>query len=139
MRGIRKEKKNAVVNTTSEIMKSITDQDVYSVILGFLYELRNEPEYAVLSELSYLIKDRESCLNVLEYFAGKTVTFPTEEELSQSIQTLRLYEAYEVEGLSWKDALKKVGFDTAHGKIAKNRLEDLHKMIKKYNFGNRGY
>ena len=139
MKDIRRERKNAVVNTTSEIVKNLTEADVYSILLGFLYELKYIPEYSVLSEISYLVKDSESCMNILEYFAGKTITFPTTEELAEAIQTLRLYEAYEIEGLSWKDALKSVGFDTAHGKLAKNRLDELHNMMKKYNFGNRGY
>jgi hypothetical protein len=128
-----------MADTVSETMKSLSDQGVYSAILGFLFELRNVPEFSVLSELSFLTSNVDDFLNILEYFAGKTVKFPTESEIAESIQIIRLYQLYEIEKRPWKDAIQIVGFDTSSGKLAKNRLDRFKKMISEYNFSERSY
>ena len=128
-----------MADTVSEILKSMTDNDVYSAMLAFLYELHDLPEYSLLSELIYIVKDKESFANLLEAFAGKTVTFPTKEELADIFQVLKLYQYYENEHRPWKDSILLAGFDTRNGKIATNKLNRLKETIKKYNFGNRNY
>lgn len=128
-----------MADTVSEIVGSMTSADVYSALLSFLYDLKDIPEYTLLSELCYLIKDVDSFLNVITYFSGQTVKFPTEQELSEAIQVLKLYQFHEIEGRPWKDAIKLAGFDTCSGKLAKNKLEKLKKTINKYNFNNRSY
>lgn len=128
-----------MADTVSEIVGSMTSADVYSALLSFLYDLKNIPEYTLLSELCYLIKDVDSFLNVITYFSGQTVKFPTEEELSDAIQVLKLYQFHEVEGRPWKDAIKLAGFDTSSGKMAMNKLNKLKKAISQYNYNNRNY
>lgn len=128
-----------MADTVQETIKGLGESGVYSALLGFLYELRNDPKYSLLSEISFLTSDSKSCLNILEYFAGKTITFPTEEELAESIQVLRLYQCHEVDNRSWKDSLKIVGLDSNNGKGAKNKLDRFKETIKKYNFSNRNY
>jgi hypothetical protein len=128
-----------MADTVHEIVSSMSKQDVYSALLGFLYELRSIPEYSLLSELSYLVKDSETLVKILSFFSGQTVKFPTEDELSECIQILRLYQYYEVEKRPWKDSVKLAGFDSSSGKLATNKLNKLKETIKKYNFGNRNY
>ena len=128
-----------MADTSIETIKSLSDAGIYSAILGFLYELKRIPEYSLLSEISFLTKDRESFLNLMEYFAGKTITFPTEDELADALKIIRLYQVYEIEGRPWKDAVKIVGFDSSSGKLAKNKLDKFKEMLRKYNFNDRGY
>lgn len=128
-----------MADTVSEVIGSMSNADVYSALLSFLYDMRNIPEYSLLSELCYLIKDKDSFINVLTYFSGQTVTFPTEEELSDAIQVLRLYQYHEIEKRPWKDAVKLAGYDTSSGKLATNKLNKLKETIKKYNYNNRQY
>ena len=128
-----------MADTVSEVIGSMSNADVYSALLSFLYDMRNIPEYSLLSELCYLIKDKDSFINVLTYFSGQTVTFPTEEELSDAIQVLRLYQYHEIEKRPWKDAVKLAGYDTSSGKLATNKLNKLKETIKKYNYSNRQY
>jgi hypothetical protein len=45
----------------------------------------------VLSELCYLL-DGNNITRLLTYFAGKTVTFPTEKDLAILINALLLYQ-----------------------------------------------
>lgn len=128
-----------MADTSIETIKSLSDAGIYSAILGFLYELKRIPEYSLLSEISFLTKDRESFLNLMEYFAGKTITFPTEDELADALKIIRLYQVHEIEGRPWKDAVKIVGFDSSSGKLAKNKLDKFKEMLKKYNFNDRSY
>lgn len=128
-----------MADTVDEIVKSMNDSDIYSAMLGFLYELHEIPQFSLLSELIYMVNDKESFLNILEGFAGKTVRFPTEEELADSLQVLKLYHFYENEHRTWKDSVKLAGFDSSSGKLATNKLNALKETIKKYNYGNRSY
>jgi predicted transcriptional regulator with HTH domain len=126
-----------MADTVSEVIKSMSDNDIYSSILTFLFELHKVPEYSLLSELIYIVKDKESFMNLMNCFAGKTVKFPSKDELAEIIQVLKLYQYYEIDHMSWKDAVISAGFDSRNGKLATNRLNTLKDTIKKYNFGNR--
>ena len=62
------------------IKKSLNNlhlSDIYSLMLFILFKVQEIPEYAVASELCYLL-DGANMTRLLTYFAGKTVTFPTE-------------------------------------------------------------
>ena len=124
--------------TVDELVSKMQEQDVYSIICSFLYDLKNIPEYTTLSELCYLL-DVESFLKLIKYFGGQTVTVPTKEELVDTIQVLLLFQYYEVEHRPWKDAVTLAGFDSNRGKGAGNKLNRLKETLEKYNFGNRNY
>ena len=55
--------------------------DIYSLMLFVMYKIQEIPDYAVLSELCYLL-DGANLTRLLTYFAGRTVTFPTEKEMA---------------------------------------------------------
>lgn len=112
--------------------------DTYALLCSFLYELKNIPEYSLLSELCYLL-DKDSFENLFKYFSGKTITIPTQKELVDAIQVLRLYQYYEVEHRPWKDCVLMAGLPSSGGKMAHNNLERLKDTLRKYNFGNRDY
>jgi hypothetical protein len=69
--------------------------DVYSLMLFVLYKVQDIPEYAVLSELCYLL-DGSNLNRLFTYFAGQTVTFPTKEEMSILSNALLLYQCSKV-------------------------------------------
>lgn len=123
------------VQITSEIKKL----DVYAILCSLLYELHKVPEYSVISEMCYIIKDRESIDKFLSYFSGTTVTFPTKEEFDHAMQVLLLYHYSEVEKRPWKDALALAGYPSSKGKKAHNELNALKETLEKYNIGNRNY
>lgn len=124
--------------TVNELVSKMTEQDVYSILLSFMYDLRKVPEYTTLSELCYLL-DVESFMKLLKYFGGQTIKIPTKEEFSDIIQVLLLYQYAEIEKRPWKDAVALAGYDSNRGKSAKNKLEKLKETFEKYNFGNRTY
>ena len=81
--------------------------DIYSLILFVIYKIQDIPEYAVLSELCYLL-DGANLTRLLTYFAGKTITFPTEEEFVAFTNALLLYQYINVEGRSLTEAQTKL-------------------------------
>lgn len=81
--------------------------DIYSLMLFIIYKIQDIPEYAVLSELCYLL-DGNNLTRLLTYFAGKTITFPTEDEMATLTNALLLYQYINIDGLSLVDAQAKL-------------------------------
>ena len=125
-------------NTASELVSKIEEQDIYAILCSFLYDLKQVPEYSIISELCYLC-DVNSFKKLMVYLGGRTIRIPTKEEFSEVMQTLLLFQYYEVEKRPWKECVLKAGFDSKSGKMAKNRLEKLKQTIENINIGNRTY
>ncbi len=81
--------------------------DVYSLMLFVLYKVQDIPEYAILSELCYLL-DGSNLNRLFTYFAGQTVTFPTKEEMSILTNALLLYQYVQVDGLTYPEGEAKL-------------------------------
>lgn len=122
----------------SDITGKFSDPDVYSVICSFLYDLREDPKYSVLSELCYMC-NKESFVNILVYLSNTTVRIPSAAEFVDCMRTLLLFQYFEVEGRPWKDAVEAAGFDPKSGKRARNKLDRIKDTLTKYNYGNRNY
>ena len=124
--------------TPSEILSTVSDTDTYAILCSFLYDLRNVPEYATISELCYMIQP-DDIKKFLSYFAGRTIKIPTVEEFNEAMMTLKLYQYYNVEKRPWRDCVLLAGFNSNNGKKAKNLLTTLEKTLESYNIGNRHY
>ena len=81
--------------------------DIYSLMLFIIYKLQDIPEYAVLSELCYLL-DGANLTRLLTYFAGKTIKIPTEDEFATMANALLMYQYVNVDGMSLVDAQNKL-------------------------------
>lgn len=111
--------------------------DIYSLMLFILYKVQDVPEYAVLSELCYLL-DGSNLTRLLTYFAGKTITIPTKEEFSILVNALLLYQYINIDGLSLTDAQIKLGELTNKQKTKITELYlSILPIINNYNI-NRG-
>ena len=106
-------------------LNSLHLSDIYSLILFIIYKLQDIPEYAVLSELCYLL-DGNNLTRLLTYFAGKTVTFPTEEEMATMTNALLMYQYINIDGLSLVDAQAKLEDVTPK---QMNKITDLYLKI----------
>ena len=98
-------------------MNSLQLSDVYSLMLFVLYKLQDVPEYAVLSELCYLL-DGANMTRLLTYFAGKTIQIPTAEEFSRVANAMLLYQYINIDGMSLVEAQAKLGKQNAKQKDA---------------------
>ena len=107
--------------------------DIYSLMLFVLFKVQEIPEYAVTSELCYLL-DGANMTRLLTYFAGKTVTFPTETEMAIVTNALLMYRYINVDGETFTSAQNKLGDLT---KKEKDKVTELYvqmlPIMKQYN------
>lgn len=107
--------------------------DIYSLMLFILFKVQEIPEYAVISELCYLL-DGANMTRLLTYFAGKTVTFPTEAEMTVVTNALLMYQYINIDGETFTAAQNKLGDLTNK---EKERVTELYVQIlpimKQYN------
>lgn len=115
-------------------LNSLHLSDIYSLILFVTYKIQDIPDYAVLSELCYLL-DGANLTRLMTYFAGKTVKFPTKEEMAAMSNALLLYQYINIEGKSLTEAYSKL--DPTITPKQKEKLTDLYLKIlpimKQYN------
>ena len=122
--------------TKPSIKKSLNSlhlSDIYSLMLFILFKVQEIPEYAVTSELCYLL-DGANMTRLLTYFAGKTVTFPTEAEMTTVTNALLLYQYINIDGETFTAAQNKLEGLT---KKEKDKVTELYVQIlpimKQYN------
>lgn len=99
--------------------------DIYSLMLFITYKIQDIPEYAVLSELCYLL-DGANLTRLLTYFAGRTITIPTEDDLATMSNALLLYQYVNIDGQSLTEAQKKLVDITPK---QRDRITDLYLKI----------
>jgi hypothetical protein len=107
--------------------------DIYSLMLFILFKVQDIPEYAVTSELCYLL-DGANMTRLLTYFAGKTVTFPTEAEMATVTNALLMYQYINIDGETFTAAQNKLENLT---KKEKDKVTELYvqllPIMKQYN------
>ena len=120
-----------------DCLNTLKVSDIYSLMLFILYKVRDIPEYAVLSELCYLL-DSTNMTRLLTYFSGKTITFPTEEEMAILTNALLLYQYVNIEGDSLIEGQSKL---RQLGSKQKEKVTDLYlqiiPIINNYNINRR--
>lgn len=99
--------------------------DIYSLMLFILYKIKDIPEYAVLSELCYLL-DSSGLHRLLAYFAGRTITIPTEEEFVLLTNALLVYQYVNIENRTLSEAFSKLECVTQK---QKDEVTDLYLKI----------
>ena len=94
-------------NSIKANLNNLHLSDIYSLILFIIYKIQDIPDYAVLSEMCYLL-DGANLTRLLTYFAGRTITFPTEEDMSAMTNALLLYQYINIEGSTLVEAQSKL-------------------------------
>lgn len=114
-------------------LDSLHLSDIYSLILFVMYKIQDIPEYAMLSELCYLL-DGANLTRLLTYFAGKTITIPTEDEFANMSKALLLYQYVNIEGKSLTEAYSNLKDTTPK---QKEQITDIYlkliPIMNKYN------
>lgn len=120
-------------NSIKKNLNSLHLSDIYSLMLFILFKVQEIPDYAVLSELCYLL-DGANMTRLLTYFAGKTVTFPTETEMAILTNALLMYQYINIDGDTFTAAQNKLKDLT---KKEKDKVTELYVQIlpimKQYN------
>jgi hypothetical protein len=120
-------------NNIKKNLNNLHLSDIYSLMLFILFKVQEIPEYALTSELCYLL-DGSNMTRLLTYFAGKTVTFPTESEMTVVTNALLMYQYINIDGETFTAAQNKLG---KLSKKEKEEVTDLYVKIlpimKQYN------
>jgi hypothetical protein len=111
-------------NSIKQNLNTLHLSDIYSLMLFVMYKVQEIPDYAVLSELCYLL-DGANLTRLLTYFAGRTVTFPTEKEMAIVTNALLMYQYINIDGNSLTEAQGKL-----NGLTAKQKDETLELYLK---------
>lgn len=118
-----------------EELQKLNTPDIYSLILFSMYKLKDDPQYSTLSELPYLL-DRQSLLNLLQYFGGLTIKIPTIRELEILVLALSLHEKVCFYGTPFNEALKTLGHDKMDEDKIIEAYEHIQGVLEDYSFGN---
>lgn len=120
-------------NSIKKNLSALHLSDIYSLMLFVLFKVQDIPEYAVTSELCYLL-DGANMTRLLTYFAGRTVTFPTESEMKIVTNALLMYQYINIDGDTFVAAQNKLDKLT---KKEKDKVTDLYvqllPIMKQYN------
>ena len=99
--------------------------------------MRDIDEYSTISELAYVL-DKDNLLKLCEYFGGLTIQIPTIDELENIINSLLIYQYVNIDGYEYKDAVKKIGFESHELRKVKKEYNKIVTILDKYSFSNRG-
>ena len=120
-------------NNIKKNLNNLHLSDIYSLMLFVLFKVQQIPEYALTSELCYLL-DGANMTRLLTYFAGKTITFPTESEMKVVTNALLMYQYINIDGETFTAAQNKL---EKLSKKEKDAVTDLYvkllPIMKQYN------
>ena len=118
-------------------LEKLKQIDIWSLMLFVLYNFQKIPEYSSLSELAYVL-DQKNLLKLCEYFGGQTLTIPTIDQLEETIYAMLLYQYIDIEKIEEKDALESLHVDKSKEKMIKNCYRSLKYVLSNYDITPRG-
>ena len=112
-------------------LQKLKQVDIWSLMLFVLYNFQKVPEYASLSELAYIL-DEKNMLKLCEYFGGQTIHIPTIDQLEETIFGMLLYQYVDIEKIPMEDAIKLIKADKSKEKAIKNNYKSLKYVLTNY-------
>lgn len=113
-------------SNVKQSLDSLKLSDIYSLMLFILFKVKEIPEYAVLSELCYLL-DGRSITRILTYFAGRTITIPSEADFVILTNALLLYQYVNLDNMPFAIAIEKL--DQSLTNTQKDKITELYLQI----------
>ena len=77
-------------------LEFLDKEDTYATALMLLYASTDNPKYATLSELPYVL-DHDNFMNFIKYYEGQTITIPSYVAISDALKTLLLFKYHVVD------------------------------------------
>ena len=112
-------------------LQKLKDIDIWSLMLFVLYKFQNIPEYSSISELAYVL-DEKNLLKLCEYFGGQTIKIPTVDELETTLYAMLLYQYINIENITESDAVKLLRLEGNHLKSVKSCYISLKTVLSNY-------
>lgn len=114
-------------------LNELSEKDVYSMLLFSLYKLKDDPQYAVLSELIYLV-DKDSLMRLLSVMEGITIKIPKVNELKTLVAAMELYQLVNMQGVDFRIGMKEVKTDELYEGEIKQAYISICKTLEDYDF-----
>jgi len=114
-------------------LENLNKEDTYSMLLLLLFASTDNPRYAILSELPFIL-DHDSFIRFIKYFEGQKIEIPTIQHTKDSLRLLELYQYCKVEKMPWHDAIKRAGFSDSESWSAKIKLDRFSSQLDKFKF-----
>ena len=115
-------------------LNNLKNADIYSLLLFTLYQCKNTDEYSSLSELAFIL-DEKNLLSLCEYFGGVTITIPKIGELELLLCGLSVFKSIQIDNLTIEDSLtpyENHKFSIDEIKSAYLKISDI---MQNYHFG----
>ena len=104
----------------------------FSFILFLLYKLNDNPKYATLSELPFIVSG-ENLLRFLDYYGGKTISIPKKQEFLDIISALSVLRSSNFEQLTYDECEQFIS-DKERSKEIFECYNDICEILNKYDF-----
>lgn len=117
-------------------LKKLKQVDIWSLMLFVLYNFQKIPEYSTLSELAYVL-DQKNMLKLCEYFGGQTIKIPTIDQLEETLYSMLLYQYIDIEKIDEKEAMSLLRVDKLKEKHIKNCYKSLKHVLANYDISSR--
>lgn len=114
-------------------IENFKQTDFYSLLLFALYKSIEIPEYSSLSQLAYIL-DQKNLLNLCEYFGGQTIKIPTIKELEDLVYSLLLYQYVKVDHMEYESAIDLIGHSSSDLRQVKKNYTELCSVLETYSF-----
>jgi hypothetical protein len=120
------------MNMKSEL-NNLSEEDIYSLMMFALYKLEDDQQYSSLSQLSYIL-DKNSLLNLCEFYGGLTIKIPTIDELKTLLNALIMFQRIDIDGEP--ESIVREQMIVKNGRSVKTERTYSHikDILKNYNF-----
>ena len=117
-------------------LQKLNTVDIWSLMLFVLYNFQKIPEYSAISELAYVLDER-NMLKLCEYFGGQTIKIPTIDQLEETLYAMLLYQYVDIEKISFDEAIHLLNVDKSKEKSIKNNYKTLKCVLSNYEISSR--
>lgn len=115
-------------------LQNLKTTDIYSLLLFTLFKCRETNEYSAISELAYIL-DEKNLLNLCEYFGGLTITIPTIEEIELLLCGLSVYKEAHLDNKSVDESLSQYSNHKFGIEKIRSSFLEISKVMSDYSFG----
>lgn len=115
-------------------LDNLKNMDIYSLLLFTMYQCRQSNEYSALSELAFIL-DEKNLLSLCEYFGGMTITIPKIEELELLLCGLSVYKNVHIDGMTVEQSLTNYNNHKFHIDSIKEAYLNISDVMNNYSFG----
>lgn len=119
--------------TIADHLAALDQKDTWSLIMFCLYKLQDDPEWLVMSELSYILKSQE-LVKFLNYFGGLTIKIPKTSDLRLLMEAFTLYRLVNFDGLDINVAVRELDTDEFTVDDIKRTYIKILDVVKDYDF-----